>query len=76
MKALTPELEAKITEARAWLFYGDVKEVAKRARTKPTRVSAMLNKKRSINKRVLDAAIEVMNENKLRFEIQPKMHIA
>jgi hypothetical protein len=28
----------------------------------------MLNRRRTINKRVLDAAIEVMNDNKARFE--------
>lgn len=68
MKPLPPELSGKIDEIRSWLFYGDAKEVAKRARTWETRVSEVLNKKRAPNKMILDAAIEVMNENKRRFE--------
>ena len=73
---LSPELEAKIDEVKQWLFYGDAKEVAKRARTWETRVSEVLNKRRPPNKKILDAAIEVMNENKARFECSPKMKIA
>lgn len=76
MKPLPTELEAKIDEVHSWLFYGDVKEVAKRSRTWATRVSAMLNKRQPMNKRVLEAAIEVMNENKARFECDAKMKIA
>lgn len=66
--ARNPELDAKIDEIRNWLFYGDAKEVAKRARTWETRVSEVLNKKRPPSKRILAAAIEVMNENKAQFE--------
>lgn len=76
MKALSPELEAKIDEVNGWMFYGDQKLVAKKSRMPESRVSEVLNKKRSPNKQILDAAIEVMNENKARFEIQPKLKIA
>ncbi len=76
MKSLPTELEAKIDEVHSWMFYGDVKEVGKRACTWPQRVSAMLNKRIPIDKRVLEVGIEVMNENKSRFEIEPKMKIA
>lgn len=68
MKTLPLELEAKIDEINGWLFYGDQKEVAKRARTQESRVSEVLHKKRTPTKKILDAAIEVMNENKARFQ--------
>lgn len=68
MRAMSPELSAKIDEVKQWLFHSDQKEVAKRARAWETRVSEVLNKKRAPNKRILEAAIEVMNENKARFE--------
>lgn len=71
MRPLPPELEAKIDEIKAWLFYGDVKELAKRARIKGPAVSAMLNKKVFPSKRMLDYAIDLMNENKARFECGP-----
>lgn len=76
MRPLAPELEAKIDEVKSWLFYADQKEVAKRAKTWETRVSEVLNKKRQPNKRIMDAAIEVMNENKARFECSPKLKLA
>jgi transcriptional regulator with XRE-family HTH domain len=76
MRPLAPELEAKIDEVNGWLFYGDGKEVARRARVQKSRVSEVLNKKRTPSKKILDAAIEIMNENKARFEITPKMKIA
>lgn len=76
MKALAPELEAKIDEVNSWLFYADQKEVAKRAKTWESRVSEVLNKKRPPTKRILEAAILVMNENKARFECSPKMKLA
>lgn len=69
MKALDPQLLAKIEEIRGWMLDGDQKEVARLSRTDEPRVSKMLNKKITPSKRVLDAGIEVMNKNKVRFEI-------
>lgn len=40
----------------------------KRARTFETRVSQILNKRVAPNKKVLKYAIQVMNENKARFQ--------
>lgn len=77
MKALPPELEAKIDEIKSWmLFEGSQNEVARRARVDKMRVSKVLNKRISPTPKILDAAIEVMNENKARFECLPKMKIA
>jgi transcriptional regulator with XRE-family HTH domain len=76
MRPLAPELEAKIDEIKSWMLDGDQKEVARRARTWETRVSQILNKRIAPDKRILDAAIEVMNENKARFECSPKMRLA
>jgi hypothetical protein len=68
MKPLAAELEAKIDYVNGWMFSGDQKEVAKRANTWESRVSEVLNKKRAPNKKILEAAIEVMMENKARFQ--------
>lgn len=76
MKALPAELEAKIDEIKSWMFEGDQDEVARRARTWKSRVSEVLNKRIPPNKEILEKAIEVMNENKSRFECQPTMKIA
>lgn len=76
MRALPQDLEAKIDEIKGWMFYGDQALVAKKARTWETRVSEVLNKKRAPSKQILDAAVEVMNENKARFECTPKLKIA
>lgn len=76
MKALPPELEVKIDEIKSWMFSGDQAEVAKRARTWETRVSQILNRRIAPDKRVLEKAIEVMNENKARLEIKSQMKIA
>jgi DNA-directed RNA polymerase subunit K/omega len=76
MKALPTELIEKIKEVKSWMFDGDQAEVAKRAKTFETYVSAQLNMRRPPSKKVLDAAIEVMNENKARFEINDRMKIA
>ena len=69
-KPIAPELEAKIDEVRRWMMEGDQKEVARRSGTWESRVSEILNKKRTPHKLILEKAIEVMNENKARFEIQ------
>jgi hypothetical protein len=76
MKSIPAELEAKLDEIKSWMFNGDQDEVAKRAKVKKQNVSAQLNKKQVPSKKVLDAAIEVMNENKARFEIRETMKIA
>lgn len=76
MKPLPPELSAKIDEIKSWMFYGDQALVAKKAKTWETRVSEVLNKKRQPNKKILAAAIEVMNYNKSQFDCEPKMKVA
>lgn len=76
MKALPAELEAKIDEIKSWMFDGDQKEVVKRSGVKKQNVCAMLNKRQWPSKKVLDAAIQVMNENKARFEVRETMKIA
>lgn len=73
---LPPELEAKIDEAKSWLIVdGDQDRVAAKARKSRVWVNRVLNK-HAFNAQILEAAIEVMNENKARFECQPKMKIA
>jgi tRNA U38,U39,U40 pseudouridine synthase TruA len=76
MKALAPELESKIDEINGWLFHADQKEISKRSRRDEPWVSRVLNKKLPPDKRILDAAIEVMNENKARFECGHKLKLA
>jgi len=69
------ELKEKLNEINSWLFYGDKQEVAKRSGMTPTYVGMVL-KGDAFNKTVIEKAIEVMNENKVRFEIKPKMEVA
>ena len=73
-------MDSKIDEVRSWLFEGDQNEVARRARVDKTRVSKVLNKRITPTKKVLEKAIEVMMENKARFQCldsaPPKMKIA
>lgn len=76
MKPLPTELDAKIDEIKLWMFEADQNEVARRAKVDKTRVSKVLNKRIAPTKKVLDAAIEVMEENKARFHCSPKMKIA
>jgi predicted transcriptional regulator len=76
MKSLPKELDEKITEIKSWMLDGDQVEVAKRSGVAKSYVSRVLNKHVAPKREVLDAAIEVMNENKARFEIEPKMKIA
>lgn len=75
MKTIPVELEAKIDEVAAWMFEGDRDKVAARSRKSREWVSKVLNK-HAFNAQVLEAAIEVMNENKSRFECKPKMQVA
>jgi transcriptional regulator with XRE-family HTH domain len=75
MKPLAPELEAKIDEINGWMLSGDQEEVARRARVDSSWVSKVLNKKMTPTKKVLDAAIEVMEENKTRFQIKPQSNL-
>jgi hypothetical protein len=67
MKNLPAELEAKIDEIHSWMFEGDQDKVAAKARKSREWVNKVLNK-RAFNAQILEAAIEVMNENKQRFE--------
>lgn len=77
MRTLPPELEAKIDEVKSWMFDGDQKRVAKLARVAESEVSATLNKKKNPCMRVVEKGIEVMNQNKARFECQtPSMKVA
>lgn len=76
LTTIPQELNEKLTEIKAWMFSGDQQEVARRARVKEQVVSMMLNRKRMPSKKVIECAIEVMNENKARFEIKPKLKIA
>lgn len=69
MRTIPTELQEKLAEIRSWLFDGDQKVVAKRSRSGEGHVSRVLNGKMNPNKKILDTAIEVMNENKARFEI-------
>lgn len=75
MRALAPELEAKIDEVKLWMLEGDQDRVAAKSRKSREWVNKVLNK-HAFNAQILEAAIEVMNENKARFECSPKMKIA
>jgi hypothetical protein len=75
MKALPQELSDKIDEVNQWLFYGDIDKVAKLARKSRVTVYKVLDKK-AFNASVIEKAIEVMNSNKVRFEISPSMKVA
>jgi hypothetical protein len=76
MKALPKELEERIDEIYSWMFEGDQQRVAKLSGKDAPFVSRVLTKKVSPNKKVLDAGLQVMNENKARFEIKPSMKVA
>jgi hypothetical protein len=69
MRLLPPELEAKIDEVKLWLFEGDQARVAKKSRKSRQWVNAVLNK-HAFNAQILKAAIDVMNDNKAKFEIK------
>jgi hypothetical protein len=69
MKPLPKELDEKITEIHSWMFDGDQDRVAAKARKSREWVSKVLNKK-AFNAQIIEAAIEVMNENKARMEIK------
>jgi hypothetical protein len=71
MRPLPPELSAKIDEIKSWLFEGDQHEVARRSRKSRVWVNKVLNKK-AFNAKIVEVAIQVMNENKARFEINTK----
>ena len=76
MKPLPTELEAKIDEIHSWMFDGDLDKVAKICRKSRGWVSKVLNKKVTPNMEVIEAGIQVMNENKIKLEIRPTMQIA
>lgn len=74
-KTIPTELGEKINEIDSWLFYGDKAVVASRSGKSKTYVGMVFAKK-AFCREVIDAGIEVMNENKARFEIKPKLKIA
>lgn len=81
VNTIPTELQQKVIEANQWLFYGDKKEVAKRARKSEKYtimvLKAVMNGDGSkFNREIIECAIEVMNENKARFEITPTMKVA
>lgn len=75
MKQLSPDLEAKIDEIKMWMFEGDQDRVAAKSRKSREWVSKVLNK-HAFNPTIVECAIEVMNENKARFECNHKLKIA
>lgn len=72
---MPPELEDKIREIRQWMFENDMDRVAAKSRKSRRWVGKVLNG-HAFNAQIVEAGIEVMNENKARFECQPKMKIA
>lgn len=72
MKSLPPELEAKIDEVKSWMFEGDQDKVAAKSRKSREWVNKVLNKK-AFNAQIVEAAIEVMEENRVRFRCSPLM---
>ena len=76
MKTIPLELEQKIDEIKSWMFDGDQKRVASIAKVSKQTVSNVLNKRIPPSKKVIEASIKVINENKLAFDIQPTMKIA
>lgn len=77
MKPLPPELDAKIDEIRSWMFNGDQAKVARRSGRDEPWVSRVLNKKLPPDKKIISAALEVMEENKAHFGCGgPRMKIA
>lgn len=75
MKPLPKELDEKITEIHSWMFEGDQDKIAARTRKSRVFVNRVLNK-RAFNAQIIEVALEVMNENRARFELQPKMKLA
>lgn len=69
LKPLPPELEAKIDEVKQWMFDGDQARVAKKSKKTREWVNKVLNK-HAFNAQILKAAIDVMNDNKAKFEIK------
>lgn len=75
MKALPTELKDKLREVHSWMFEGDQDRVAAKSRKTREYVNKVLNQK-AFNASIMEAGIEVMNENKARFEIKSKMNVA
>lgn len=74
---LPTELNAKIDEIRSWMFLtGSQQRVAKAARISEGYVSQILNGDKKPTPKFMAAAVQVMNENKARFEIGSTMKIA
>lgn len=75
MITLPIELEQKIDEAKSWLFEGDQEKVAIKCRKSREWVNKVMNKK-AFNAQIVESAIEVMNENKAKFQISASMKVA
>lgn len=76
MKQIPTELSAKIDEVHSWMFEGDLDRVAKLSRKSKEWVCKVLRKKVDPNMEIIEAGIQVMNENKMKLEIRPTMQIA
>lgn len=75
MRTIPAELEAKIDEVHSWMLDGDLDKVAKMTKKCKEYVCKVLRKK-AFNSEVVIAGIQVMNENKAKFEINHSMKIA
>ncbi len=75
MRAIPAELEAKIDEVHSWMLDGDLDKIKNMTRKSKEYVCKVLRKK-AFNPDVVIAGIQVMNENKAKFEISQTMKIA
>lgn len=70
------ELEDKIKEIRQWMIVdGDMDRVAAKARKSRRWTQKVLNG-HTFNAEIVDAGIEIMEENKARFRVQSNLKIA
>lgn len=76
MKPIPTELEAKIDEVHSWMFDGDLERVARLSRKSKDWVCKVLLKRVTPNLAVIEAGVQVMNENKARLEISAQMKAA
>jgi hypothetical protein len=75
MKTKPQEFINKLSEVNSWLFYGDVAKVVKRSGKSLTYVSRVLAGKHH-NETIIQCAIEVMEENKVKFNCAQPMKVA
>lgn len=76
MKQIPVELEAKIDEIHSWMFDGDLDRVAELSKKSKDWVCKVLLKRVTPNMAVIQAGVQVMNENKAKLEINTSMKIA